>query len=616
MRTERGDISTQAQSMVATMTYSKHQMGLRKDGTPDMRTTMARALAASQPAQISHAALKALLLSKSTDLEGELRRLLFPERQEGNDSPRDCCLSSREPAIGETVRARYGAESSWNEAIVVKREPNGLVVRFEGYDDTVLVPAGRYRRFADSILRGAGGPSARETNGSRCREAADSDQARGDVYIFVDNSNTWTEGKKTLAEQKGLDSKEDCRFRLSADRMYELLASSDRGSRTVQIAKLYGSFQANDEMQYGDGWGKYFKAGFDVERHKRSQWTQKEKLVDQSMVADISVLSVLLQSEGLAEQSTIVIASGDSDLIPAIRKALDRKIKVEVWAWSRCTSHLFRELHDKEDSLLTLVELDRFIEHVGFVDTHFNMTRWRIDDFALSTVVVVGIEEDEVAATCNQCAGLSSEWWTACIESGGEHGVALIFRANASSVAKQLSCVHDAFGPQLETGEVRILPYSEFVPCVSPSDHRCSTSSAGSGDEAIVHRSHGYEDARQRGSCSMSSSERSFSSSPRASAPRFTDRGSEQLVACHHGFRCLKGTACSFHHTDDEQKFFALHGGACPRPYKLKPCAFYHAKSCAHMHSPSFCLYAHGEADTFCLKCKCSGHSTNLCRKH
>jgi hypothetical protein len=438
------------------------------------------------------------------------------------------------------------------------------------------------------------------------------------VYIFVDDSNTWTEGKKTLADQKGLDTKEDCRFRLSADSMYKLFASSDRGSRNVKMAKLYGSFQANDATQYRDGWDTYFKAGFDVERHQRSLWTRKEKLVDQSMVADISVLSVLLQSEGLAKQSTIVIASGDSDLIPAIRKALERKIKIEVWAWSRCTSHLFRELHDKESSLLTLVELDRYIDKIGFVDTKFNMTRWRIDDFASSTVVIVGLEEDAVVAAC-QCAGLSSEWWTACIESDGDCGVALILRTSAS-FSKQLACIHEAFRPQLEASQVRILPYSEFVPRVtidlmspptSPSGQRCSL--AGGGDKATLR--FGNEDASQCNRSVSSSEHSSPHASPRRSRLRPTVIDTEPPSACRHGFRCLKGTACSFHHTNDERKFFASHGGACPRPYKLKPCAFYHAKSCTYMQSPSSCLYAHGKADTWCMKCKRSGHSTNLCSK-
>ena len=64
------------------------------------------------------------------------------------------------------------------------------------------------------------------------------------------------------------------------------------------------------------------------------------------MVADITALACEIDALGQAENCTFIVVSGDGDLLPAIERALQRGIKVEVWSWQRCCSNKLRRLHE------------------------------------------------------------------------------------------------------------------------------------------------------------------------------------------------------------------------------------------------------------------------------
>lgn len=281
------------------------------------------------------------------------------------------------------------------------------------------------------------------------------------------------------------------------------------------------------------------------------------------LATSVTALALYLEMSGTP--GTIVIGSGDSDMLPAIQMALDRNIKVEVWAWSRCMSQLFNDLA-RENTNLSLVMLNPYIDKIGFVDTHFNRTRQRIEDFP--AVVVRGLSEREIVKICDESRELSSEWWTSPVDHNST-GVAIVFHD-----ATHIDHVRAIFS--IQEG-VTVQLYGEFMNLASSA-------------------------------CALPPSR---TKRPRVEQPKAipADGG-----LCYHGFRCGAGIRCKFTHTAEQNKFFKMSGGSCPRYYKLKLCTHAQSGTCKHMHTPAFCPYAHSEEETWCLNCKCAGHQTDSCR--
>jgi len=91
-----------------------------------------------------------------------------------------------------------------------------------------------------------------------------------------------------------------------------------------EVPYLYGSRPPpNDSV-----WERIRDDGFDVKVFDRNI-RNKEKGVDMEMGMDIAERLFTTSTP-----TTIVIAAGDADFIPAVSRAQERGWKVEVWFWS------------------------------------------------------------------------------------------------------------------------------------------------------------------------------------------------------------------------------------------------------------------------------------------
>lgn len=365
------------------------------------------------------------------------------------------------------------------------------------------------------------------------------------------------------------------------------------------------------------------------------------------MVADITALACEIDALGNARNCTFIVASGDGDLLPAIERALERGISVEVWSWQRATSNKLRRLH--EAGRAKFVPLDEHAMSIGFVDELWNDRRWRLDDFADSAVVVKNVDPVDVADACR--AALKCEWWHSLMPDSDDD-VAVILRPCTADRDKWFELIKTqlfADRPQAE-----VLSYIQYKatqaggpskvtsnkPSNVPSD--ASGSPPGGNRFDLLRLDHGGADSdsdsdsdSDKGSgsgddvCSRTeTAEMDDKDSAPSNAPSNTPsnlpsnsgplgrKPIQPIVPrpdCRHGYRCARGLACSFAHTEDQQAFFREHGGACPRGYKLKQCAHAASGRCKFMSSAEWCTYAHGEADAWCVSCQCGGHSAAKC---
>jgi hypothetical protein len=146
------------------------------------------------------------------------------------------------------------------------------------------------------------------------------------VYVFIDNSNIWIEGKFAVAEVEGIGMydairRHRCLQELQID-YGQLLSTilSDRplGGHPVIVGSRP---PPNDSL-----WHKCRQYGFEVKVFDRNV-DNKEKKVD--MQLGTAVLCNVFQNV----PATIVLVAGDGDYSPVIDEAQGRNWMIEVWFW-------------------------------------------------------------------------------------------------------------------------------------------------------------------------------------------------------------------------------------------------------------------------------------------
>ena len=114
-------------------------------------------------------------------------------------------------------------------------------------------------------------------------------------------------------------------------------------------------------------WEKIRKQKFAVITNKRHHKTGKEKKVDTKLAVDITAK---LFETPIEKRSTIVVISGDADMIPAIEKALKCKgWLVEVYMWKDALSKEIKGLGDH----VSVIPLGDYLDRIMFTNMKFNL---------------------------------------------------------------------------------------------------------------------------------------------------------------------------------------------------------------------------------------------------
>ena len=146
------------------------------------------------------------------------------------------------------------------------------------------------------------------------------------VHLFVDNSNVLLEGRRQSQQKKKnaprLSKFLDDSYHVDWGKfLYLVLDKDQRGLANLPI--LYGSRPPPDDSV----WERIRNDGFDAKVFDRNI-RNKEKGVDMEMGMDIAELI----NSGTAP-GTILMAAGDADYLPAIRRAQSKGWTVEAWFW-------------------------------------------------------------------------------------------------------------------------------------------------------------------------------------------------------------------------------------------------------------------------------------------
>ena len=134
------------------------------------------------------------------------------------------------------------------------------------------------------------------------------------VWVFVDDSNIWIAAKQLTSRVKHLKTSEDHRVRIDVGKLTTVVAAG----RPVAQGFLYGS----EPPPVDTVWEKIHSQHFEVNTYRKSQITRKEKQVDAQLVADITERAIITPE---FERTTIIVISGDADVLPAVKKVLKYK---------------------------------------------------------------------------------------------------------------------------------------------------------------------------------------------------------------------------------------------------------------------------------------------------
>ncbi|XP_071085653.1 uncharacterized protein [Haliotis cracherodii] len=186
------------------------------------------------------------------------------------------------------------------------------------------------------------------------------------IWIFLDDSNFWIEAKKVKGYRLNKSFTEDPRLRIDVGGLANLISNG----RVVNHATLYGS----EPPPVDTVWKKIEEKGWEIKKHKRSEWTGKEKKVDTQIVADVTEL--VCDTQNREHGSTVVIVSGDNDMSPCIEKAIQRRWNVEVWALEKNLGGDLKRLRDKNPKLMTTHDLSQpgHFDKITFTTERFTMS--------------------------------------------------------------------------------------------------------------------------------------------------------------------------------------------------------------------------------------------------
>jgi len=190
---------------------------------------------------------------------------------------------------------------------------------------------------------------------------------------FIDDPNLWLKAQKSTASGKGRRSKlqeSHCDSYLPTD-VGKLVERLRRKDRTQGSLFLYGSRPSPNDSVWKDCEKNQFKTSI---YHTDGG---EENKSNNSMSIDITVKAVELQVEAQLrakhfcdlqaakekDKTIFIILAGYRNIVPAIKRVLECKIRVELWVWKSGISQVYVDLA-AINSLLSVHLLDSIFKDI------------------------------------------------------------------------------------------------------------------------------------------------------------------------------------------------------------------------------------------------------------
>ncbi|OCT44644.1 hypothetical protein CLCR_05915 [Cladophialophora carrionii] len=424
------------------------------------------------------------------------------------------------------------------------------------------------------------------------------------------------------------DSDIDPRLRIDIGKLIDEL----RKDRSQGPSFLYGSRPPpNDSV-----WNAFEKYKFKTKIYDRAHG--KEKEVDNSMATDLSSeatalrvwAEVSLRHAQKKANTTFVVVTGDRDLLPPIKRVLECKIRVEVWAWKSGISTEYLKL-TADNGLLSVYYLDWIFDKISF--TNFRSTRRskanKVDPG--QTIVLCEFADlggDNVESLVReQLIQLERLFYITLSKAETEVFVEFPKVKNIEAVVRKArelfkdvltvlswpeysSRLHEDLPAMVETSNMYAPltdansqhstnvtakeEHKHVEPKVKPSS-AAEPESVDRGNERIQ----GLNDPHDNDG---------WQTVARSDLGRDHRRGIRQTQQCPDRVRCKKRGDCGHRHSDEERNLFRDNPNLDFQLWKTKKC------NRAYRHPSKRCPFVHTPDEAWCLRCRHEGHYTEECR--
>jgi hypothetical protein len=473
--------------------------------------------------------------------------------------------------------------------------------------------------------------------------------------IFVDDSNVWIEAQKFAASgnshmPKLQDSDRDPRLRIDIGKLVERLLCN----RTQGPSFLYGSRPPpNDSV-----WKAFEKKNFETNIYDRA-YGGKEKEVDNSMSVDMAAKATELRIEAefmakhlgdleateMKDKTTFVVITGDRDMMPAVRRVLEYKIRVELWGWKSGISQAYLDLA-ANDGLLSVRQLDSIFKDICF--TAYRSTRKVKSVAGGKTMVLRNVDESGEEAICDLLLETRQLFWKTrwdgeadlCIEfpkcgqieklilqarqllpdvtilSWPEYRARFFDKDPTVDVktANMYGLLDPDFVAEDEHDDAkikqRLLPNLTLNNTIENASGRVRGNISGNANSNGSGYNSGNASANASGNINSGNDTGDDSEGGGwTTVVNTTDTGKRHRRAvnqwqdCPYGMRCKKQDDCGYRHTPRERRLFQQNPNRNLGMRNTQMCRY--ASKC---WSGRDCLYAHTEAEARCLDCKQTGH--------
>lgn len=112
-------------------------------------------------------------------------------------------------------------------------------------------------------------------------------------------------------------------------------------------------------------WDAIRKKRVHVETFRRSKVTGKEKELDTSLVA-AAVKDIIEQRDSAGDDRTVILFSGDRDLLCVVDIAITYGYRVEICAFSRSINKTVEQKANELGGKLTIKYIDEFFDEITF----------------------------------------------------------------------------------------------------------------------------------------------------------------------------------------------------------------------------------------------------------
>ncbi|KAL6918388.1 hypothetical protein FSST1_009883 [Fusarium sambucinum] len=176
------------------------------------------------------------------------------------------------------------------------------------------------------------------------------------VHIYIDDSNLVKGGKK---EHNSVCLWSRNFWIYDVNELHRIIMQKLNRRGTVNFESphlhFYGSFlHRNPQIENLDQENRSNVTVFRCSRNSMGQ----EKQVDTKLCVDMVVKAMAtVASQG---KCVFVLVSGDSDMIPAVKQAVECGFHVHVWSWSKRLSSEFRILA-RQERRVKIFELDLYL---------------------------------------------------------------------------------------------------------------------------------------------------------------------------------------------------------------------------------------------------------------